>query len=272
MAIDSAAEIPTGVKTSKNPQIQQKVENIKSNLRSKYPDTDEDLLNQQARDKVAAEITRDRLRKEIGKAKEKAITDSLTELKTKSLFDTTLNQEMATVDRDGRSFPLELTLIDIDNFGAFNKQYGIPTGDEVLKMVGTTINGTLRASDLAFRIGGEELAIISQKTHNPEKSGDKLISERHNESIRNAQSENGHKVTVSVGQTDYIRGENKKAFIDRANTALIVAKRLGKDRVVLGEVIEGEDIYTDTTTKKKYNALKDTDGKLLEIREINTNG
>lgn len=213
--------------------------------------------------KATSEIT-----KKLKESEERATTDSLTGLKTKSLFDSTLSQEIATVERDRRSFPLELTVMDIDNFGAFNKQYGIPTGDEVLKMVGSTINNTLRTSDFAFRIGGEELAVISRKTHNPDKSGDKLVSERHNEAIRNSQSENGHKVTASVGQTDYIKGENKQAFIDRANTALIVAKRLGKDRAVLGEIVEGKEVYTDAITKKKYNVIKDTDGKLLEIKEI----
>ena len=268
MAIDSAAEI----KVSKRPDVQQRVDKHTSSIQTRHPEIPIDIATIQARDKAASEIVRERLRKELGRAKEAAITDSLTGLKSKSLFNTTLDQEIATVERDRRSFPLELTVMDIDNFGAFNKQYGIPTGDEVLKMVGTTIRNTLRTSDQAFRIGGEELAIISRKTHNPEKSGDKLISERHREAIANTQSENGHSVTVSVGQTDFIRGEDRKTFIDRANTALIVAKRLGKDRAVIGEVIEGREVYTDTLTKKTYSVLKDTDGKLLEIIEIKPNG
>jgi diguanylate cyclase (GGDEF)-like protein len=222
-------------------------------------------LNRIARHDVAKDLRIEKLRKN-------AHIDYLTGLLTKSLFNTTLNQEIASVERDRRMFPLELTEIDIDDFGVFNKQYGNPTGDEVLRTVGETINGTLRASDLAFRLGGEEIAIISRKTHNPEKSGNKLISERHHEAIRNTQSENGHRVTVSVGQADYIRGEGRKTFEDRANTALIIAKRLGKNRVVIGEVIEGEEVYTDMSTGKRYHALKDTDGKFLEPIEINNNG
>jgi diguanylate cyclase (GGDEF)-like protein len=222
-------------------------------------------LNRIARHDVAKDLRIERLRKNKH-------VDYLTGLQTKSFFNTTLNQEIASVERDRRTFPLELTEIDIDDFGTFNKQYGNPTGDEVLRMVGTTINGTLRASDSAFRIGGEEIALISRKTHNPEKSGDKLISERHLDAIRNARSENGHTVTVSVGQTDYIREEGKKIFEDRANTALIMAKRLGKNRVVVGEVIEKEEVYTDMSTGKRYHALKDTDGKFLEPIEINNNG
>lgn len=223
------------------------------------------VLNRIARHDVAKDLRIDKLRKE-------AYIDNLTGLQRKSSFNTTLNQEIANVVRDRRTFPLELTEMDIDNFGAFNKQYGNPTGDEVLRMVGTTINRTLRASDLAFRIGGEEIAIISRKTHNPEKSGHRLISERHHDAIGETQSENGHKVTVSVGQTEYIKGENRKVFEDRANTALIMAKRLGKNRVVMGEVIDGEEVYTDKSTGKRYHALKDKDGKFLEPVEIHNNG
>jgi two-component system cell cycle response regulator len=211
-------------------------------------------------------------RRALTEANKKLAIDPLTNLGAKSLFDSTLNQEIASTERDRRTFPLELTEIDIDDFGAFNKQYGNPTGDEVLRMVGGTINGTLRASDLAFRLGGEEIAIISKKTHNSEKTGDRMISERHHDAIGDAQSENGHKVTVSVGQTDYIRGEGRKTFEDRANTALIMAKKLGKNRVVIGEVIGGEEVYTDIPTGKRYHALKDTDGKFLEPIEIQNNG
>lgn len=207
--------------------------------------------------------------KKLQEAEKELTHDPLTELRAKALFDPELDQEISNVERDRRSLPLELTVMDIDNFGAFNKQYGIPTGDEVLKMVGTTVNHTLRSSDSAFRLGGEEIAVISRRTHDPEKTGDKFVSERHNESIRNSVSENGHKVTISAGQTDYIRGENKKKFMDRANTALIVAKKIGKDRAVIADVVNGEEVYTDTKTKVKYTVLKDNNGKILEIRGIN---
>ena len=266
--IEITGSMPPHPRTKGLRQVISRAKELKTERREKRPYEDDKTARLHSISTALLELKD----KKIEAAEQEAAHDALTGLRTKSLFDTTLNQEIAAVERDRRSFPLELTLMDIDNFGAFNKQYGIPTGDEVLKMVGTTINGTLRASDMAFRIGGEELALISRKTHNPEKSGDKLISERHREAIANTQSENGHSVTVSVGQTDFIRGEDRKTFIDRANTALIVAKRLGKDRAVIGEVIEGREVYTDTLTKKTYSVLKDTDGKLLEIIEIKPNG
>lgn len=208
----------------------------------------------------------------LEEANKKLAKDPLTGLGAKSLFEETLSQEIANVDRDRRSFPLELTIMDIDNFGAFNKQYDQATGDEVLKTVGATINNTLRASDLAFRIGGEELAVVSRRTYNPEKAGEKLVSERHIEAIRNARSLHGHGVTVSAGQAGYIRGENMEAFVNRANTAMNIAKRLGKNRVVVGEVIDGKEVYKDKTTGNKYNVTKDEKGKILEVNLINPNG
>jgi diguanylate cyclase (GGDEF)-like protein len=260
------------IKISKRPEVQGRVNVQVSKIQTHHPEVSPEVAIEQARDKVASEIVREKLRKELAGARQKMAKDFLTKLGAKFLFDATLDREIATVERDRRSSPLELTLMDIDDFGVFNKRYGIPTGDEVLRTVGETINETLRASDLAFRIGGEELAIVSRRTHNPEKSGDKLISERHHEAIGNAQSENGHRVTVSVGQTDYIRDEKRDTFEGRANTALQVAKKLGKDRVIMGEVIDGKEVYTDTSTGKRYYALKTPDGEFLDVDEITTNG
>ena len=199
---------------------------------------------------------------------EKMAKDFLTGLKSKSLFNAALAQEMATVERDRRSTPLELTLMDLDDFGRFNKERGTGAGDEVLRTVGETISSTLRVSDQAFRIGGEEIVIISRRTHNPDKSGDKLVSERHSEAIRNARTENGYQVTVSAGQTDYISGESQETFYRRANTAELVAKDRGKNRTVLGEVIDGTDVFTDMSTNKRYHALFDAEGKFTGVEEI----
>ena len=199
---------------------------------------------------------------------ERSSTDFLTGLGAKRLYESTLRQEIASVNRERRSFPLELTVMDLDDFGKFNKKYGNPAGDEVLKTVGTTILKTLRESDQAFRIGGEELVVVSRRTHDPERSGSRTVSERLNEAISAARTEQGFQVTVSAGQTDYIPGEDQATFYRRANTAELVAKFLGKNRAVIGEVINERDVFTDTITGKTYTAFFNDTGEFVGAEEI----
>ena len=56
--------------------------------------------------------------------------------------------------------PVGLILADLDHFKAINDTHGHAVGDAVLRHVAYVLRRELRAYDLAYRLGGEELAIV----------------------------------------------------------------------------------------------------------------
>ena len=97
------------------------------------------------------ELETSRLRSEV-------LTDPLTELLNRRAFNQHLEHAVNQWERHHR--PFVLILGDLDYFKLINDRFGHLVGDQVLKAVAQRIGASLRRSDLAFRIGGEEFAII----------------------------------------------------------------------------------------------------------------
>jgi diguanylate cyclase len=87
--------------------------------------------------------------------------DVLTDLPNRRAYEEALRHELARAQRYGK--PLALCLFDLDGFKAINDDLGHPAGDEILRAVATAIRIT-RESDLGFRIGGDEFAILLPET------------------------------------------------------------------------------------------------------------
>lgn len=87
-----------------------------------------------------------------------SITDDLTELYNARYFYAKLAEETTRACRFKHS--LSLILLDIDDFKRFNDTYGHLEGDEVLEVVGKTIQYCVRETDSAYRYGGEEFTVI----------------------------------------------------------------------------------------------------------------
>ena len=122
-----------------------------------------------------------------------------------------------------------LTGMDIDHFKNINDTHGHVTGDKVLISVADTISATLRKADIAVRWGGEEFVLLMPGTTLKE-SGE--ISERVRKSIEAGTYHKGVKVTVSIGITDFTRGDSLETMIKRADKALYDAKDTGRNRVL----------------------------------------
>ena len=99
----------------------------------------------------------------IKDSKELAIRDGLTGLLNKTQLDFELKRELAFAFRNP-SHSLTLMMFDIDDFKAVNDEYGHGVGDFVLKKLGEVLLDNLRASDLAFRVGGEEFIVLLPNT------------------------------------------------------------------------------------------------------------
>jgi diguanylate cyclase (GGDEF)-like protein len=158
--------------------------------------------------------------------------DELTGLPNHRHFQESLASELERLRRFRRS--LSLIMIDIDAFKAVNDTYGHQRGDEVLRGVAAAIRDGSRATDLAARYGGEELAVVM-----PETGLDGAFAA--GEALRRAVEQlefpvdDGPplKVTISLGVASTGSEPVTAAeLIAAADDALYAAKRGGRNRTV----------------------------------------
>ena len=131
---------------------------------------------------------------------------------------------------------LSLILINLDDFSKINEVYGKQTGDIILLETAKKISESCTAGDIIARFSGEEFAVLS-----PEPSINIIIdlAEKIRSSMDKTETitpDGKFRVTVSIG-VSYIKAENlisienKKDVIEKAKSALMKAKRSGKNRV-----------------------------------------
>jgi len=99
---------------------------------------------------------------ELKKLRLNAVTDALTGLYNRRLFNEAFEKELNRARRYG--LPLALVILDLHRFKEVNDRHGHPRGDEVLRSAATTLKSALRTSDSAFRIGGDEFALLLPQT------------------------------------------------------------------------------------------------------------
>lgn len=165
-------------------------------------------------------VTNSMLHEEL---KKMVITDYLTKLYSRSYLDDTIQLSLKN-DAKGT-----FALIDIDDFKVVNDTFGHQVGDKVLIQVAKVIKDNIRDSDTAARWGGEELAVYLPKTDLP--SGYQIASRI----LKRIAENTNPKVTVSIGVSYWKSGDNEsvKSLFQRADKALYVAKRTGKNKVVI---------------------------------------
>lgn len=125
--------------------------------------------------------------------------------------------------------PLTAFIADLDNFKNINDTYGHAVGDEVLVAFANVMQYVCRKDDVCIRYGGEEFLVLMPETNVSEATAvaEKICKEISDKSIL----EDGKKVTVSIGATQYIIGENVDHWINRADKALYIKKNSGKNGV-----------------------------------------
>jgi len=103
---------------------------------------------------------------ELKKLQLSAVTDPLTGLYNRRIFNESLDKELTRAKRYGH--PLTLVILDLHRFKEVNDMHGHPKGDEVLRAAAVTLRKAMRSSDYAFRIGGDEFALLLPQTDAPQ--------------------------------------------------------------------------------------------------------
>jgi diguanylate cyclase (GGDEF)-like protein/putative nucleotidyltransferase with HDIG domain len=160
------------------------------------------------------------------KAKQRANSDELTGLFNHRCFHQRMEEEIARSIRFGDVF--SLLLLDIDHFKRYNDKRGHLTGDAVLRDIGSILMSSVRNSDICFRYGGDEFAIILPETSI---EGSRSVAERIRESVKSFSGWPGEQLTVSIGVSTWpTDGVIKNAVIRAADAALYYSKQTGKNR------------------------------------------
>jgi diguanylate cyclase (GGDEF)-like protein len=126
-------------------------------------------------------------------------------------------------------------MIDVDDFKKYNDNYGHQAGDLVLQKISLAMQDLIRPFDLLARYGGEEFTILLPDTSLQEAI---TVFERIRSGIADMPTiRDGaltyQTVTVSIGVAQHIGDELPEMLLARADRALYMAKRNGKNRVVV---------------------------------------
>jgi diguanylate cyclase (GGDEF)-like protein/PAS domain S-box-containing protein len=159
-----------------------------------------------------------------------AITDFLTGVYNQRHFYYKLEKEIDRTMRYNCIF--SLILFDVDEFKNFNDKYGHLEGDNILAKVGEIVKQTIRRTDSAYRYGGDEFVILMPQTNKTKatRTAERLLdSFRH--SVFITEDQDLVYKTLSIGVTEYQKGDNLKGVIDRVDKAMYKAKRAGGNRI-----------------------------------------
>ena len=159
-----------------------------------------------------------------------AITDPLTHIMNRRGITMGLLEAMAQAER--YNTPLTVAMIDIDHFKQVNDEFGHKAGDRVLADLAAILADSLRMPDKVGRYGGEEFLIVLPHTNLTQ---GRKIAERIRAAVgvgRFSVGAKNAKLTVSIGLTQFQKGEDLEQLQSRADQALYEAKGGGRNQVV----------------------------------------
>jgi diguanylate cyclase (GGDEF)-like protein len=172
---------------------------------------------------IAAPIENSRL---FSRAEQVARVDVITDLFNRRHFDERMREE---IDRHGRYGDiLSILLLDLDNFKKYNDTFGHLAGDRLLVHASELIKAAIRSSDLAFRYGGDEFAVILPNSSTMDAFS---VAERIREKIAFEMASRQLDITISIGVASWPGdGSTLDELCYAADMALYYAKRTGQNR------------------------------------------
>ena len=183
-------------------------------------------------DKVLSQKTRlERMSRQLER---QSMTDDITGLYNHRHILVEIDREVERANRYGRI--LSGMMIDIDDFKKVNDQHGHLAGDALLRDIADVLQRSIRKVDILGRYGGDEFFVILPETGT---EASRVVAERIQKNIRQHSfrfKETPLTVTVSIGLLSFPADKkiDIETFIDEVDQALLEAKRLGKDRILMG--------------------------------------
>jgi diguanylate cyclase len=174
------------------------------------------------------------LKEQLDDARREAMTDALTAIANRKMFDFMLRE--AAIESVESGEPLCLLFLDIDHFKQFNDNFGHAVGDQVLKLLAAVLKETCKGQDTPARYGGEEFAVILPRTgiDNAARLAENIRERIASKPIVNRKTgEQLGRVQVSIGAAEFAWGEPVRSLVERADKALYQAKNTGRNRVVV---------------------------------------
>ncbi|WP_117236346.1 GGDEF domain-containing protein [Vibrio maerlii] len=166
------------------------------------------------------------------KLRSQALSDPLTGLFNRRFFEQKLAE--LTMNSSSNDYEVSLLMLDLDHFKRFNDNFGHDAGDYVLKEISSLLKNSVKDDEVAFRLGGEELAILLP-SYDVEAAT--LFAEQICQEVRGMHLE--HKglslgqLGVSIGVSTFPQpASDSESLIKMADKALYMAKDLGRSRVV----------------------------------------
>jgi diguanylate cyclase (GGDEF)-like protein/hemerythrin-like metal-binding protein/PAS domain S-box-containing protein len=173
----------------------------------------------------ARDVTRAVKKEEI--LRNAAIIDPLTGLYNRNFFYGRVSEEITRAQSD--IAPLSMIAIDIDHFKYVNDIWGHPVGDEILERTARFLKSAIRRSDVLSRVGGEEFVVLLPNT--PIENAMGVANKMHDVLNGNPHPRVG-KITASFGVAERLPGEDFNSWYKRADDAVYVAKKRGRNQVV----------------------------------------
>lgn len=171
-----------------------------------------------------------RLHEELDRVSAQARHDALTGALNRKGLDEALERELAQVRR--KNSPLCLALLDLDDFKKLNDRLGHATGDAALAHLASVAREVMRPQDTLARYGGEEFVILLPDT--TLENGIEAMTRFQRELSRRFFLTGSQKIliTFSAGVAQLAENENGHDAIGRADHAMYLAKKAGKNRVL----------------------------------------
>jgi diguanylate cyclase (GGDEF)-like protein len=197
-----------------------------------------------------------------------AVTDALTGLYNRRLFGESFEKELNRARRYGQ--PLGLVLLDLHRFKEVNDTHGHPRGDEVLRAAARTLKKALRTSDSAFRIGGDEFALLLPQTDAPQA----MALSRRVETVF-AESLEALHVTVSVNMDHGVAnfpqdGEHADQLIRVADERLYRLKHASHRRTSSSSGASRAESANPSTTRTEIASSRAATGSRGEAGDVPT--
>jgi diguanylate cyclase len=196
--------------------------------------------NRQLADQMqAASRQVEELKTALAGVKVEALTDALTGLANRKMFDETLRRRL--LESSTENTGLCLLMFDIDHFKRVNDTWGHPIGDQVIRYIAAVLKLHAQGDMLAARYGGEEFALIAPRT--TLESAQALASNisqtiKSKRLTRKSTGELIGAMTISIGIASARASEGPGALISRADAYLYAAKDAGRDCIITDSHID----------------------------------